>query len=299
MLAPFYDTLNPLQTDFNSAMTALRQSIDLLIQACGQPQPPQGLVGQPVVQTALDYTNQADALFASLRQRIAALLPPEGPVNNDTECLFTFRNHSEIVPRIHLNEAKEVTLTAKHFVTGLCFDAGAGQSLSVEMLKVSGNAEPQLTISSFDNPTNFIGSAQIGVGGTDATASPILITQTGRYILILGDLDGAPSGPLQGDIAVLLTDVTATSGVAPAHLAIDPATGNVITVAGGIAPVTPGINSTAVSYPTLNPNVACPSVNFTCDQLTSCDQAYACLRAGNISLDPDGNGIPCQNLCGG
>jgi hypothetical protein len=40
----------------------------------------------------------------------------------------------------------------------------------------------------------------------------------------------------------------------------------------------------------------CPSLSATCSQLT-CDQAYACLAAGNRSLDRDGDGIPCESVC--
>ncbi len=45
-----------------------------------------------------------------------------------------------------------------------------------------------------------------------------------------------------------------------------------------------------------NQSVSCPSTNFTCSQLT-CPQAYACLRAGNGSLDNDGDGVPCESVC--
>jgi hypothetical protein len=40
----------------------------------------------------------------------------------------------------------------------------------------------------------------------------------------------------------------------------------------------------------------CPSLSATCSQLT-CDQAYACLAAGNRSLDRDGDGVPCESVC--
>ncbi len=292
ILAPFYATLNPLQTDFNAAMANLRQAIDFLIDACNTPQPPAGLVGQPVVQAALDAINAADASFVSLRQRLHALLPPDQPVTDD-ECLFTFNDRSEIVPRLRINEAQIVTLSTNHFVKGFCFDGGAGQSLSIQALVVSGSARPRLTVSAFDNATNFIGTAQIQADGTTATISPILITQTGRYILIVADLDGgANNAPLQGDIALLLTD--GTGGLGGAQLAIDPTNGNVIVTAGGyIAPatvqpgVTPGVSS-----------AACPGVTYTCDQLATCDQAYACLPF-NASLDGDKDGVPCENLCAG
>lgn len=43
-------------------------------------------------------------------------------------------------------------------------------------------------------------------------------------------------------------------------------------------------------------SAGCPNLSATCSQLT-CDQAYACLAAGNRSLDRDGDGIPCESVC--
>ena len=242
VLAPFYATLFPISTDFNAAMASLRQAIDLFIDICSRPQPPQGFVGQAVVQNALDAINQTDSLFASVRQRLNALLPPEGPIDNDKECLFTFQGRSQIVPRLKVNEPQLVHITAHNFVTGFCFDGGAGQSLRIEALKALGNAAPRLTVSSFDDATNFIGSAALDDTTTDVVIQPLLITQTGRYILIMADLDGAPKPPLDGQIAVMLTDVTGGTG-APS-LALD-ANGNVVVNQGGsITPATPGIGGT-------------------------------------------------------
>lgn len=50
---------------------------------------------------------------------------------------------------------------------------------------------------------------------------------------------------------------------------------------------------TAPSGPT------CPNIRATCTQLRSCDEAKACLAAGNGKLDRDNDGIPCESLCGG
>lgn len=249
VLAPFYATLFPLNTDFNAAMTSLREAIDLFIQICGSEQPPEGFVGQPVVQAALDQINAADALFVSLRERLRALLPPDRPLTDD-ECLFTYQTRSQVVPRLPLNQVILVDMTARNFVLGFCFDGGAGQTLRIEAMKVTGNAEPRLTVSSFDNPTNFIAAAELSSGSTglgaagttNAVLQPILITQTGRYILIMADLNGALNAPLQGQIALLLTDITGRSTFGLPSLSIDPATGNVIVVQGGtsIIPATPG-----------------------------------------------------------
>ncbi len=253
VLAASYPVLFPLDTDFNTAMASLRQAIDLFITICGQPQPPNGFVGQPVVQNALDAINQTDALFASLRQRLAALLPAEGPINNDTECLFSFQNRSQIVPRLKINEAQIAHITKHDFVLGFCFDAGAGQSLGLQVLKINGNAEPRITVSAFGDATNFLGTGDLtGKAGATTSISPILITQTDRYLAIMADLDGAPSGDLQGDFALLLTDVTATGGAGGPTLALD-AAGNVIINQTGITPATPGVAG-------LTPGVSLPGV---------------------------------------
>lgn len=49
----------------------------------------------------------------------------------------------------------------------------------------------------------------------------------------------------------------------------------------------------------IQPNASgCPDINATCSQLTTCEQARACLAAGNTSLDGDHKGNPCEALCG-
>ncbi len=56
----------------------------------------------------------------------------------------------------------------------------------------------------------------------------------------------------------------------------------------------------ATTFPTVpavvNPGL-CPGEGARCTQLSTCEQAYACLAAGNRSLDRDGDGIPCEALC--
>ena len=42
----------------------------------------------------------------------------------------------------------------------------------------------------------------------------------------------------------------------------------------------------------------CPDMGATCPALT-CEQALACLQAGNRSLDRDNDGKPCETKCGG
>jgi uncharacterized protein YgiM (DUF1202 family) len=237
VLAPFYSTLFPLNTDFNSAMGSLRAAIDQFIDLCNQRLPTSGLAGSPLVQQALDAVNAADALFGSLRQRLNALLPQDQELSDDN-CLFTFQNRSQIVPRLRVNQAQVFRMTRRNFILGFCFDGATGQSLRLQALRVNGNAEPRLTVSSFDNPTNFIGTTNMTNSVTDVTIGPILITQTGRYIMIMADLDGAPGADLDSEIALLLTD--GTGGLTAPTLAID-ANGNVVVMPGGQVPGSIGL----------------------------------------------------------
>lgn len=54
-----------------------------------------------------------------------------------------------------------------------------------------------------------------------------------------------------------------------------------------------------VSPPRISTSGGCPDLSYTCTQLSSCEQARACLASGNSSLDADGDGIPCESICGG
>lgn len=314
VLAPFYGTLFPLNTDFNSAMESLRSAIDLLIDVC-RSQSGAGTVGEATVQQALDAINAADALFASLRQRLTALLPAEGPIDNETQCLFSFNDRAQVVPRLRPGEAQIVRMTKRNFVLGFCFDGGMGQSFSLQVLRVNGNAEPRITVSAFDNPTNFIATGEMGTSSLDATSQtsvtvqPILIAATGRYLAIIADLDGAPNGDLDSEIAILLTDIT--SGGGGVSLGIDPNTGNVIIAPNAFVPsvigvgVTPGIPGSLNLTP-VTTNCPIPNASVTCEQLqaigATCEQAIACMPY-NPLLDSqsDADLQPCEqpdyNIC--
>jgi hypothetical protein len=65
------------------------------------------------------------------------------------------------------------------------------------------------------------------------------------------------------------------------------------------ATAVPGLQSTPVPQTLpVAPSGSCPGFSYTCSQLT-CDQAYACLAAGNGKLDRDSDGKPCETQCGG
>lgn len=59
---------------------------------------------------------------------------------------------------------------------------------------------------------------------------------------------------------------------------------------------TPIVASTIEQPPVVG--ASCPGFDYTCPQLT-CEQAYACLAAGNGRLDADKDGKPCETQCGG
>lgn len=46
-------------------------------------------------------------------------------------------------------------------------------------------------------------------------------------------------------------------------------------------------------------SLKCGSVPRYCKEMVSCAQAKAALKCGNRRLDRDGDGIPCENVCGG
>lgn len=296
VLAPFYDVLNPLQLDFNAGMEYVRQAIDLLIESCQFAQPPEGLVGEGGAAVALQAVNEADALFSRLRARLNELIPPDR-VPTAEECLFTYQNQSEIVPRLRPGVVLFGRLRARDLVAGFCFDAGIGASYRVEMVKINGNILPLMSVSSFNNPTNFLGVGRIGQGSNYTAITPILIPETAQYIVIVSDLTDTDRGAVEGEFAVYLTDITtAAAGFLPPGIAVDPNTGQVIL---NPSPLNPAVPTGFFSTPG-GGAATCPNITFTCAQLLTCGEAAACLLAGNLSLDSDADGIACEeNLCAG
>jgi uncharacterized protein YraI len=292
LLAAYNDRLAPLERDFNAAMGAIRLAVEQLIEACGFAQPSAGSVGQAAVQQALDAVNRADALFADIRRRIAELLPPD-ELGAD-ECLFLYTGQAAVVKRLEVGQPRNAQLTSRpaKYVVGFCFDAPAGQDYRVEILRLSGSAAPRLTVSNFDNPTNFIAQTDLGGNEQYTALQPITITQNGRYLLLVSDLDLA-SAATQGDFVVLLTNVTGVTFSAPS-LSIDPVTGQIV-----VNPVPSPLFPTQQATQGGQATGVCPNITFTCEQLLSCDQAQACYLVGNTSLDGDQDGIPCENLCQG
>ncbi len=289
LLAAFYPTLQPLQADFNIAMSSLRQAIDLWLEACRQPSPPSGVVGLATVQGALNIIQTTDGLFADLRRRLNALLPPLLEVGPD-ECLFEFQQQFDVLKIVGLGQLVLDAFDRRKTATGYCIDASAGEALRIELLSVNGNARYLVAVSPFDNPTQFVAVGRTISGQNLLSLGPVLISASGRYLIIVAD-DGEP--PTGGAFALLVTNIAGATVLGPG-IGIDPGSGQVIVN----PPPQPGIVPTSdpLLLPTATPQgfVSCPSLGFTCAQLFTCDEARACLAAGNFALDPDGDGFPCE-----
>lgn len=67
-----------------------------------------------------------------------------------------------------------------------------------------------------------------------------------------------------------------------------------------VQPTQPPVQQGQPTQPPAPPpsGASCPGFGYTCSQLT-CEQAYACLAAGNGKLDRDNDGKPCETQCGG
>ncbi|MBI5667730.1 MAG: SH3 domain-containing protein [Chloroflexi bacterium] len=298
LLAAFYGTLQPLQADFNTAMANVRLAIDLWIEACGFPQPPNGVIGQATVQGALNAIQVADAQFAELRRRLNELLPPLLAIGPN-QCAFTFQGQTDVLNIIGIGQLVLDSLTPRKNVTGYCIDATAGQALRIELVVYRGNATPLISFSPIDNPTNFIGVGRVSAQKIVLAVGPILIPATGRYLLVVADTATDRTEALSGDYGLLVSATTGTTTAAPT-LGLDPVTGlpvinPVPTLIPGLFPTTTPIGGTGAT--------TCPSLLFTCSQLFTCGEARACLQAGNFSLDNasgdpsgvPGNGIPCES----
>lgn len=313
LLAAYVNTLDPLQRQFNDAMANVRNAITLLIDACSFGT---SSIGEATVRGALDIVNLADTQFAQLRQRLAELIPPErepGP----NECLFMFGVQGEILPRLDLGRAYVDHYTPRDTISGYCFDATQGQTLTVTIVPLTGNLVFFIAVSPIDNPTNFLAVSTISPTSVGATVS-FSATITGRYLIIAtdrGDLVGARALPPEGDFGIAVypsgTQVDTASAIdlatgqaaqgydlsgftapvlAPTPLFIQP---TIISPGTPFSPVVTQSVATTPMSPVQPINVFCPGLNLQCNQLT-CEQARACLQAGNFTLDPDNDFIPCE-----
>lgn len=283
LLAANYGVLNPLQTDFNNAMTGVREAIDLFIQVCNQPGTGNP-VGQATVQGALNILNESDQLFAMLRQRLNELIPDLTPGGN--ECLLVFNRSVEILPQIQFGTIYGDSISRRTYARGYCFEGIEGQLINLQVLPIPpSELKLFLAISSFDNPTDFI-AVNGGTPGVLQTVGPITLPRTGTYLLIVADLQEDFDERVSfGDYAILLSDLT-FSPTFP-QLGYDTATNSII--------LTEQMNTgLGTGTATEVAPAVCPNLAFTCSQLFTCEEAAACLQQGNFNLDVNGDGIACN-----
>lgn len=316
LLAAYYDTLFPLAGLFNGAMASLRQSIDLLIESCSFPQPAAGSVGQATVQAALDLVNQTDVQFAELRRRLNELIPPDFAVADD-ECLFIYETAYDVLKIIQQQRIYVDHFTPKDTLTGYCFDATEAEMLTVSALALNGNISLFLAVSPFDNPTNFL-AVQRGTVDRIPVSVTFNVPATGRYLLIVNDIGDQTQLRTEapfGDFALMVTNpqlaapnpddtLDLATGRPPVNVDVTPLLTFSLAPAlptafpGFVITPVPGVVVTPVpgAVPGIVPQtVFCPSLSLTCEQLT-CEQARACLIAGNFTLDPDGNNVACDQM---
>lgn len=288
LLAAYYPTLNPLITMFNDAMFNVRKAIDLFIDVCNQVGTVNP-VGTATVQGALGVVNLADSQFGELRRRLLELIPPENTPGAN-QCLLSFNGKSDVLPVIAFNTVYRANFDPKHTAIGACFDSVVGQTFLFQALEIKGNVKFFMSVSLLSNPTNF---QAVGAGSGSPQSlllGPYVGNDTLRYLLIIADSGGSRDKPLTSDFAYAITTVAGVS--IPPVLQYDANTGQVTLSAPASAPA--GGSTVVTATPGTGGSVACPSLAFTCNQLFTCDEAKACLAAGNFSLDPDNNGIPCE-----
>jgi hypothetical protein len=275
-------------------MLNVHYAIDLWLEVCSRPQPARGVVGQATVSGALGIVNLADQQFAELRGRLNELIPPDIVLGPD-DCLFTYLGASEVLKVIPTGQIIRGVLSPDKTVVGYCFDATSGQSLRFELVQVSGSATPRVSVSLFDNPTAFIGTGRALSEGT-LSVGPLIITATGRYLLIVSHDNPSLGQPITSDFGVLISDVTGKVITGPG-LIEDETTGELKQVDPSFVPVITPLAVTAT--PGQSTAVICPSLTATCDMFTSCAEALACYNLGLTRLDEDADGVPCDLLCGG
>ncbi len=289
VLAANFVTLQPLQTDFNDAMANIRLPIELLIQLCNLPGTGSP-VGQATIQGALDAINLAEEQIVSLRIRLDELIP-DLDVGGD-ECLLVYNNRAEVLPRIDIGTIYLDEFTQRLTARGYCFEGLQSQVLNIQALPIP-PAQQSLfvSISTLDDPANFINVSRASAGAL-LRLGPITLPRTTTYIVLIADLGEDGRSPV-GEFAFLLRDAQFVGDT------------EFLTFNEQLQTVTLTTNISTqqqtVIAPTARPDQAtCPSTQFTCAQLQDCQEAIACFQAGNFSLDPDGDGTPCEDLlCGG
>jgi hypothetical protein len=284
LLAAYFGTLEPLRIQFDDAMFNVTRAIELFIEACDQPGT-QNLVGPAQVQGALEIVSLADRQFLDLRRQLNELIPADAEVGPN-ECIFGFAGAVDILPVISLGQIIAESFDPRNIAVGYCFDAFEGQTLFLEVVQTeNSNGNLLATISPFDNPTNFLTVGTSTIAGQVARLGPITIPTTGRYLLVVSNIEFPEGELLDVNLGVIVYDANSGFG----GLAIDPVTGEIIT---------PLVIPPLPTQPSPDQPATCPTTSPTCETLTTCAQAQGCLQVGFFGLDPDNDGIPCEGtLC--
>jgi len=283
LLAANYGVLEPLRVDFNSAMQDIRDAIDLFIQVCNQPGTGNP-VGTTTVEGALNTINRADQTVLSLRQRLNSLIP-DLSVGVD-ECLLVFNRAAEVLPLVQFGVVYGDEITRRTYARGYCFNGIENQVVNFQALPIPpAQLNLFVAISAIDNPTDFL-AINIGPTGLSQTVGPIILPSTGQYLLIIADLQEDSSTRTSfGNYAFLLSDLT--FGTSFRNLIYDEGTNSVVLQQQ--ADFSVGIATEPIA-------AVCPNISFACSGLFSCDEARACLQQGNFNLDPNGDGVPCNEV---
>jgi hypothetical protein len=133
------------------------------------------------------------------------------------------------------------------------------------------------------------------------TATVVTTLRSGAAVTVIDSVDGdkvsgstlwyhVNTGMYTGYVHSSLLTSTVPGSAAP------PATSG---SSGSTSPQTQSTPAPLVEQPVPPPSSGASCNGATkCTQMTSCDQAYACLAAGNGRLDGDSDGVPCESICG-
>jgi|GEM_PF-2866112 len=155
--------------------------------------------------------------------------------------------------------------------------------------------------------------------GIQSTNSDVLVIDPQTYYVASGGarLRNAPNTSgveltfLNGATAIIVTGMVDGQAVESGNLVwyVTSWQGQTAYVYSGLAQLSaPTAVQPAVVQPPAGQNQSpapvvggtCPSLSTTCGSgLLTCEQAYACLAAGNRTLDNDGDGVPCESICPG
>ncbi|MEL6268836.1 MAG: SH3 domain-containing protein [Chloroflexota bacterium] len=176
------DTLEPILRDFNRAMENVRNAIDLQIEVCSRGGSDVVLISAPVVSGGLEFVDDADILFVSLRRRLDELLPEIGP----DDCVFEFAGRVDVIPLFPPLAIIEDEFTSDNRATGYCFDASPLNIGYLEVATLNTNFDLIIAISPLGNPTDFLitGAVSASTNPSGTILQPIEFPFEGRYLLV-------------------------------------------------------------------------------------------------------------------